>query len=350
MPATNFILAVYQQILALLGANVRVAAALKAGNTVREDQGKFQPRDARGAKNAVDFPRVYLRQRGFELVAGSQSPDGEELGVFAEEATGFTPSTGDWEEKIGQPFDVKIVHDGLDLAAASAFELDVVEALRDGGTKLGLDYVIGWSYAAQSIETDRDADAPGRMRRVTTITLTVQMHLHGSELAFHSPAGVWLSSLDATNATIIIYDNATNGVYTASIQFGGQGATLFDPITLCRTSPSGSQSIVIVQNNGAFPPAGFAVGWKVSYFGQVQTVMSWTQGAFEVGIDAPMTAPLEGGNDVFFAANAGQNGTWDSATDALALNSINGTWNRATGVIDWGVGWLFTNQVEAPLS
>jgi len=172
MAATNFILTVYSKIMALLEAHAPVAGKLEIGNEVREDQSKLYPR-ARGAKLPNDFPQVYL-------TVGDTNGSILES-TFAYEDVNFDPTNGGWEEGIVQSFEIKIVHEALNLSLNSIFEVEVLTALRKGGPRLGQTFVTGWTYTMRRQETTKGA-AAGALRQITTITLPVQMQFDGSQL------------------------------------------------------------------------------------------------------------------------------------------------------------------------
>jgi hypothetical protein len=175
MAAANYILAIYQKVFALLEAHAPTAAALKAGNEVREDRGKLNPRGT-AAKQPADFPRIVLRHTGEEDTGFTEDP------TFAAMESDIVTSGDGWREKVTLTYEVKAIHDSLNLTSASLFELEAKTAIRKGGPRFGLDYVVGWTTSSKSVETDQDQDAPGRMRRVTTITLSVTCEFEGSEL------------------------------------------------------------------------------------------------------------------------------------------------------------------------
>jgi hypothetical protein len=174
MSATNYLLALYQKIFALAEAHAPTAGKLKIANEVREDRGLRNPNPQR-AKAPADFPRVVLRDKGV-----TDSVFNEDA-TFSTQNDDFDPATDSWSEKITQTYEAKILHDGLNLTNASAFELELMTALRKGGPRLGLPYVTGWTTSSTTTETANDTDGPG-LRRVTTLTIAVSMMFEGPEL------------------------------------------------------------------------------------------------------------------------------------------------------------------------
>lgn len=175
MAAVNFILAIYQQLWTLAEGHAPTRGKLKDGNEVREDQGRLNPRGAR-AKAPADFPRIILRHTGLTDTGFIQEP------TFANLESDILASGQGWQEQATVTYQAKVIHDDLRLDVGASFELELMTALRKGGPRLGIDYIVGWTTNLQTVETDADADAPGRMRRVTTITITVTCLFEGSEL------------------------------------------------------------------------------------------------------------------------------------------------------------------------
>lgn len=175
MAASNYILAVYQKIFTLLENHAPTAAALKIGNQIREDQGKLNPRGTI-AKQPADFPRIILRHTGMTDSGFTEDA------TFAAMESDIVDSGDGWSEKVVLNYQAKVIHDSLDLNKASIFELEAMTALRKGGPRLGLDYIVAWTTNALTTEVDNDPDAPGRMRRVTTITINVTCAFEGTEL------------------------------------------------------------------------------------------------------------------------------------------------------------------------
>lgn len=175
MAAVNFILAIYQQLWALVERHAPTRGKLKDGNEVREDQGRLNPRGTR-AKAPADFPRIILRHTGIADTGFTQDP------TFASLESDIVTSGQGWQEQATVTYDAKIIHDDLRMDVGASFELELLTALRKGGPRLGIDCIVGWTTNSKTVETDADLDAPGRMRRVTTITITVTCLFEGSEL------------------------------------------------------------------------------------------------------------------------------------------------------------------------
>jgi len=175
MAATNYILAIYQALWNLANAHAPTEAALKLGNQVREDGTHINPRGTR-AKAPADFPRAWLRHTGVSDTGFTEDP------TFAAMESDIVTAGDGWGEKIAVTYELKVIHADLVLTKASIFELELMTAIRKGGPRLGLDYVIGWTTNAQTTETATDPDAPDVIRRVTVITITVNCWFEGSEL------------------------------------------------------------------------------------------------------------------------------------------------------------------------
>lgn len=177
MAATNYILAIYRALWSLAEAHSPTAGKLKAANEVRFDDGKPTPPKLRmPVKQAADFPSVTLRYTGKTDTGFTQDP------TFAAMETGIVGSGNGWEEQVTLTYQAKIIHDDLRLDVGGLFELEFETAIRKGGPRLGLDYVVGWTTNSQTVETDQDPDAMGHLRRVTTLTINITCLFEGTEL------------------------------------------------------------------------------------------------------------------------------------------------------------------------
>lgn len=176
MAAINFILEIYQAIWDLVEAHAPTAGKLKPANEVRFDQGKRQPpKMIMGARQDADFPSVKLEARSLVDQAFTSDP------TFAVLNDTFEVADGSWQEPITQTFEAKITHNDFQQDKNWQFEAELMTAIRKGGPRLGLAYVVGWTIQIDRTEKNKE-EAGGTLRPFTLIRITVQMLFEGSEL------------------------------------------------------------------------------------------------------------------------------------------------------------------------